>query len=221
MESEVDFHFDIMCPYAFQTSKWMRSVRDSANVEVNWKFFSLEEVNREPHQLHPWEREWSYGWSMMRVGAMLRRIDPALNDAWYLAAGAALHEQGLKPHRIEVARSLVEQLGQDGSLVDEAIADPTTGDEVMAEHRRVVDAGGFGVPTLFFGESCLFGPVVMNPPEGADAVRLWELVCGWLEFPHLYEIQRPKSPADISLVAETFQPHLEARDLVSIQNETP
>ena len=31
--SAVDFHFDIMCPYAYQTSLWMREVRDTAGVD--------------------------------------------------------------------------------------------------------------------------------------------------------------------------------------------
>ena len=26
--STVDFHFDVLCPYAYQTSKWIRAVRD-------------------------------------------------------------------------------------------------------------------------------------------------------------------------------------------------
>ncbi len=30
----VDFHFDIMCPYAYQTSLWMREVRDPTGLEV-------------------------------------------------------------------------------------------------------------------------------------------------------------------------------------------
>ena len=56
----VDFHFDVMCPYAYQTSLWMREVRDLTGLEVNWRFFSLEEVNRQDGKKHPWEREWSY-----------------------------------------------------------------------------------------------------------------------------------------------------------------
>ncbi len=45
--TSVDFHFDIMCPYAFQTSLWMRDVRDQLDLDVRWRFFSLEEINRE------------------------------------------------------------------------------------------------------------------------------------------------------------------------------
>ncbi len=107
----VDFHFDIMCPYAYQTSLWIRNVREETGLDIRWRFFSLEEINRQEGKKHPWEREWSYGWSMMRVGALLRRQDMSLLDRWYATAGRALHEEGRKPHRADVAEEL---LGRDG-----------------------------------------------------------------------------------------------------------
>jgi 2-hydroxychromene-2-carboxylate isomerase len=220
--TSVDFHFDIMCPWAFQASVWMRDVRDRLGLEVGWRFFSLEEVNRAEGKKHPWQREWSYGWSMMRIGALLRRIDPGLLDRWYLAAGTALHVEGNKPHRREVAEALIGQLGLDPALVGQALADPGTHDEVRADHDRVTGLGGWGVPTLVFGgRQALFGPVLIEPPTGEAAIRLWELLTGWLEFPHLYEVQRPKRQADLAAIAATFQPYLEARDWVTIQKETP
>ena len=88
--TRVDFHFDVICPWAYQTSLWMRDVRDRQGLEVDWRFFSLEEINLIEGKKHPWERDWSYGWSMMRVGALLKREDPALGDAWYLRAGTCL-----------------------------------------------------------------------------------------------------------------------------------
>jgi 2-hydroxychromene-2-carboxylate isomerase len=212
----VDFHFDVMCPWAYQTSKWIRDVRSATGLEISWRFFSLEEVNRKEGKKHPWEREWSYGWSMMRIGALLRRDSMEALDAWYERAGRALHEDGLKPHEPAVARHLLEELGFDPGLVDRAIADPTTHDEVKAEHDRVVGAGGYGVPTLFFGDHCLFGPVLIHPPTGDAAVRLWDAVATWAEFPFVYELQRPKTRDDESAIAETFRPYLEARDWISI-----
>jgi len=220
--TSVDFHFDIMCPYAYQTSLWIRNVRDETGLDIRWKFFSLEEVNREEGRKHPWERAWSYGWSMMRIGALLRRRDMDLLDRWYAEAGRALHVDGRKPHRPEVAEEILAAMGLDPGLVAEAIDDPTTGDEVLAEHERVVDKGGFGVPTLFFeDDQALFGPVLVDPPAGDAAVRLWDLTVGWLEFPHVYEVQRPKGPADIDAIATAFSPYLEARDWFSVQNPTP
>ena len=106
----VDFHFDIMCPWAYQASLWIRDVREQLGLDVRWRFFSLEEINRAEGKKHPWERDWSYGWSMMRIGALLRRADPDLLDRWYLAAATALHVEGRKPHRREVAEELLRQL---------------------------------------------------------------------------------------------------------------
>ena len=220
--ASVDFHFDLMCPWAYQASIWMRSVRSEIGTNVGWRFFSLEEINRAEGKKHPWEREWSYGWSMMRIGALLRRIDPQLLDRWYWTAGTALHVQGRKPHRREVAEELLEQMELDPALVGQAIEDPSTSDEVRADHDRVTGLGGWGVPTLVFdGDKALFGPVLIEPPTGAAAVRLWQLMTGWLEFPHLYEMQRPKRDADLQQVAATFRPYLEARDWITIQKETP
>ena len=225
--TRVDFHFDVICPWAYQTSHWMREVRDRLGLEVDWRFFSLEEVNRLEGKKHPWERDWSYGWSMMRVGALLKREDPALNDAWYLKAGTALHVEGRKPHEPAVARALLAEMDLDPGIVDEALADPTTHDAVRADHERVIGLGGWGVPTLVFpgaddDESLkLFGPVLIDPPTGEAADRLWALVVSWLEFPQLYELQRPKMPSDLAAIGKVFQPYIEARDWNAVANPTP
>ena len=65
----VEFYFDTMCPFAYHTSRWIREVRALGLVEVSWRFFSLEEVNRKPDQQHAWERETTYGWGPLRVAA--------------------------------------------------------------------------------------------------------------------------------------------------------
>tara|TARA_B100001996_G_scaffold339106_1_gene291910 strand:- start:311 stop:1015 length:705 start_codon:yes stop_codon:yes gene_type:complete len=214
--TEVDFHFDVMCPWAYQTSKWIRNVRAQNGLTINWKFFSLEEVNLREGKKHPWERDWSYGWSMMRIGAILRRQSMDNLDKWYERSGRALHEEGKRPHDPDVARHLLEEIGMDPNIVDESLLDESTHEEIKVDHQRVIDAGGYGVPTLFFGDHPLYGPVLIDPPEGERAIRLWDTVVSWLEFPDLYEMQKLKSLQDQGRIAETFRPYLEARDWVSI-----
>ncbi len=214
--TEVDFHFDVMCPWAYQTSKWIRNVRTQNGLIINWKFFSLEEVNLREGKKHPWERDWSYGWSMMRIGAILRRQSMDNLDKWYERSGRALHEEGKQPHDPDVARHLLEEIGMDPNIVDESLLDESTHEEIKDDHQRVIDAGGYGVPTLFFGDHPLYGPVLIDPPEGEKAMRLWDTVVSWLEFPDLYEMQKLKSVQDQGRIADTFRPYLEARDWVSI-----
>jgi hypothetical protein len=46
-------------------------------------------------------------------------------------------------------------------------------------------------------------------------------VCGWLEFPAVYELQRPKRATDLASIATAFAPYLAARDWQSVQRSTP
>ena len=209
----IGFHFDVMCPWAYQTSVWIRDVRRQTGLMIDWRFFSLEEINRTEGKKHPWERDWSYGWGMMRVAALLRRTSMDDCDRFYEAAGRALHVEGRKPHRREVAAELLGELGLDPAVVEAAMADRSTHDDVKADHDAVVAHGGFGVPTLVFDDgSHLYGPVITPAPLGDDAVALWDLVRATARFPHLYELKRPKSQADLEHIAQQFSPYLNARD---------
>jgi 2-hydroxychromene-2-carboxylate isomerase len=219
----VEFFFDPMCPWAYQTSVWIRDVRASTGLEITWRFFSLEEINRPEGKKHPWERSWAYGFSQMRVGALLRRRGQAELDDWYAAVGHAFHIEGRKTHEPDVHRALLAEIGFGAQVLDEALGDPTTADEVRADHDWVVaDKGAFGVPTLVFTDGqALFGPVVAPALLGDDALRLWDLTLGWRDFPHVYEIKRPKSRDDQRHIAAVFQPYLGARAWPTIARPAP
>ena len=76
--------------------------------------------------------------------------------------------------------------------------------------------------TLVFSENeWIFGPVLINPPTGEKADKLWHLITGWLEFPNLYEMQRPKMPSDLEMISDTFNPYVKARDWETRANPTP
>jgi len=105
----IEFFFDYMCPWAYRTSVWIREVREQVGFAIDWRFFSLEEVNREEGKKHPWERDFAYGWTPMRVAAWLRRRDMDWCDRWYLACGRALHDEGRRPYDREVALRLLEE----------------------------------------------------------------------------------------------------------------
>jgi 2-hydroxychromene-2-carboxylate isomerase len=215
--TRVDFHFDILCPFSYMASKWIREVRAANGLEVTWRFFSLEEVNLEEGKRHPWERRWSYGWSMLRIAALLRRRSNELVDAWYLAAGRLLHEYGEKPHDPAVAAELLRQLDLDPGLVEASMEDPALDDEIRADHERVLALGGFGVPTLVFEDGqAFYGPVLIDPPTGKEALRLFELVTIAHEFPNFFELQRPKGPAQQAEIKRALEPYLAGRDWRSI-----
>ena len=219
----IDFYFDPMCPWAYQTSLWIREVRRINDLDISWKFFSLEEINRVEGKKHPWERELSYGWTPMRVGAWLRRINMSMCDDWYGAIGHALHFEGRRPYERDVAIELLGKIDAPSAAWDNALADPTTHDEVRADHDRAVgEYAGFGVPILVLPSNrAIFGPVVVPAPMGDEALKLWDLTSSYSSFPGLFEFKTPKTKSDIERIAEVFTPYLTARQWKSVQKSTP
>nr|MBA2530347.1 DsbA family protein [Euzebyales bacterium] len=45
MADAVRFYFDPICPWCYQTSRWIRRVEELGEVTVSWGLFSLELVN--------------------------------------------------------------------------------------------------------------------------------------------------------------------------------
>jgi hypothetical protein len=47
LTERVRFHFDPICPFAYQTSRWARRLEELGEIELDWGVFSLEIVNRD------------------------------------------------------------------------------------------------------------------------------------------------------------------------------
>jgi 2-hydroxychromene-2-carboxylate isomerase len=219
----VAFYFDPICPWAYQTSLWIREIRERTGVAVEWRFFSLEEINRPDGKRHPWERPIAYGWTPMRVGAWLRRLDPELHDQWYQVCGRALHEDGRRPYEPAVAAELLASIGAPDGTWEAALADPTTHDDVRADHEGAVATwGGFGVPMIVFPWGrAVFGPCVAPAPTGDEAVALWGLTVAWARMPYAFELKQPKTPDHLRAIGELFAPYLTSRQWQTIQRPAP
>jgi 2-hydroxychromene-2-carboxylate isomerase len=225
VSEQISFSFDPMCPWAYQTSLWIRNVRELVDVDITWGFFSLEEVNRVEGKRHPWERPWSFGFGQMRVGALIRReLGNDALDRWYATVGRAFFFDGVKTHTPEQHAEVIAAAGFDPAFVERAIADESTLTEVRDEHLDLVERyGAHGVPTIVFAATdyAVFGPVVSPAPEGDEAVALWELVKGMQRFPHLYEVRHPKTTDDLLHIGEQFRTYLTTRDWHTVENPAP
>jgi 2-hydroxychromene-2-carboxylate isomerase len=224
MAESLEFYFDPMCPYAYQTSVWIRDVRAQIGLDITWRFFSLEEVNRVEGKRHPWERPWSFGWGQMRVGSLIRReLGNDELDRWYALVGTSFFDEGIKMHVPEIHAEIIGQHDFDPTLVERAIADPDTIDDVRADHdRAAAEYGAHGVPTIILESGyATYGPVVVPAPTGNDAVALWDLVHSMARFPHLYELRHPKTHDDLVHIARSFETYLTTRDWNTVENPAP
>ncbi|MDA8197127.1 MAG: DsbA family protein [Actinomycetota bacterium] len=218
--SKVEFFYDPMCPFAFETSLWIKEARDHFGFEVDFRFFSLEEINLEEGKKHPYERDWSYGFSLLKCAALLKESDVKAAEDFYGYVGERIHHRGQKIHTIEDAREALSFIGKDPSIADETVGNDRAAKLVMADHNFVVERfGGFGVPTIVFdGTRAIFGPVVMPAPSGSEALALFELALSMSYFDTLLEIKRPQNLDQRRRTAELLDPYLKGRVWRSVQN---
>jgi hypothetical protein len=113
-------------------------------------------------------------------------------DALYQAFGTARHE-----HKKELdeatTRACIEQAGFPPSWLDEAMADPSTEEEYLAEHRAIAARGCFGVASLVIdGSEPVFGPVIVPVPTGEEAGELWDHVKAMSTKGYFFELKRTR-----------------------------
>ena len=201
-----------MCPWAYQTSVWIRRVREEVDLDIDWRFFSLEEVNRPEGKRHPWERPLAYGWTPMRVAALLRRTDMDACDRWYEACGKALHEDGRRFYDAAVAHELLESIGARPEMWEAALGRPDHARRRARRprarrvplRRRSACRSSSSTPTVRCSDqsSC-------PAPSGDDALALWDLTVAYAKVPGLFELKTPKTAGDLRTIATAFAPYLD------------
>ncbi len=191
----INFHFDPLCPLAWRTALWVREVRHTRPVNIAWRLFSLEVVNRKEGVEPDYEN--GYGWAALRTLALARREKG--NEAiekLYIALGNAQH--GRKESIRE--RAVVEQCAQEAGLGSEfvarALADKSTIDDVLNDHQEAVQRyHAFGVPTIAIEGSNVgyYGPIIRTVPTGEEATELWDYTAWALRNPNIFELKRDRA----------------------------
>jgi 2-hydroxychromene-2-carboxylate isomerase len=125
-----------------------------------------------------------------------RRHGEEAVDRLYAALARARFERDEELGDPAVCEAALEEAGLDRGLRAAALADPTTREEVEAEHGAIVASrGAFGVPTLVLDDGQgpeLFGPVIDPVPEGEAAGQLWDRVAWLMRQPGFFEVKRSR-----------------------------
>jgi len=193
--TDLTLHVDPACPWAWLTSRWLSEVEKVRPVRVTTRLFILAEINRdrEPDERHARSHQASETAMRLMVAARRAGGDAALAQV-YTELGEALHERGEPLDDPAVLRQALAAAGLDPGLMEAAAADPSTREELLAEHRAVAARGAFGVPTLVVGDALpMFGPCVDARITGEAAGELWDRVSWLLTADHFYELKRERT----------------------------
>lgn len=192
---DLNFHVDPLCPLAWRTALWAREVRHVRPVNIHWRLFSLEVVNRkegvEPDYVN------GFGWVALRSLALARkqRGDEGF-EKLYIALGNAQHGRKESIRERTVVEACAKEAGFDENFVAEALADESTAQDVLADHEEAVQRyHAFGVPTLALPDSNVgfYGPIIHTVPTDEEAADLWDYTLWALKQPNLFELKRDRA----------------------------
>ncbi len=196
---DLHFYFDPVCPFAWLTSKWVRTVAAQRDYRVQWRFISLRILNAHVDYAAQFPPEYEAGHTaglrLLRVAARTRAEhgDDAVATL-YEALGARLFDTVGQQHPAAVLDDALRESALPAELG--AALDDTAFDEVItAETEQALALTGrdVGTPILHFGPpegSAFFGPVISRLPAPEDAAALWDHVVGLAQFAGFAELKR-------------------------------
>ena len=202
--TSINFHFDPSCPLAWRTALWIREVRKVRPVDVTWRLFSLEVVNRKEGTEPDYQNGGS--WAALRTLALARRQGG--NEAvekLYLTLGAAQHGRKESIKQLDVLQDAAKKAGLDPAIVDAALADESTIHDVLFDHEEAVQRyRAFGVPTIAIEgvDVGFYGPIIQFVPRGEEAGEMWDHMAWALRQPNLFELKRDRGAVKWEPIAE-------------------
>ncbi|MGW4059798.1 mycothiol-dependent nitroreductase Rv2466c family protein [Amycolatopsis sp. NPDC004747] len=206
MNSDINFYFDPICPFAWMTSKWIRLVQAQRNYTVDWRFISLRLINAhldyDTHFPPEYPAQHTAGLRLLRVASAVREqhgreaIGPL-----YAAFGTRIFEAGSDEGKTpgwqgtpDLAADALAEAGLPTSLTD-ALDDTSRDTEIQAESDEALSLTGrdVGTPIIHFEPPhgvAFFGPVISRLPDEEQAGQLWDHVVGLARFPGFAELKR-------------------------------
>jgi len=203
MTADVDFFWDPVCPWAWITSRWVSSVAEQRDLEVDWRFIALRIVNEDKDydkEFRPGHEEvHNLGLGLLRVAAAVRSAHgPAPIGDLYTAFGRRIHAEGDGPSLGEaeglgaVLRSLDLPAELAAAAEDTAWDDTVRTDTAEALER----AGSFlGTPIVTFAPPdgpSFFGPVISRVPPAEEGLELWDAIEKVARFTGFAELKRTR-----------------------------
>lgn len=199
MTRSVTMWFDVSCPFAWMTSRWLKEVEKVRHVEVTFQPMSLSILN-DGRDLDPdYAKAMEANWGPARVFAKVAGNNPDKVDELYTVMGTAVHTNG-DGHKLgygaynEIIKNALAEVGLPAEYAD--VADDPAADEALHKyHDEAIKLVGdeVGTPVIKLGETAFFGPVITRKPEGEDAGEIFDAAVRLAQFPYFFELKRSRT----------------------------
>lgn len=193
-------YFDYACPWAWGSQVWLDQVRDvlGDDLQINWRYFPLEQVNAKDPEFRLWEQPNDGSSSSLRSfqGAhAAAEQGPEAFRRFHAALYRKRHVEGRNLGKQDVLEAAAIEAGLDLEQFRRDLASDEVFRIIEQDYTTGRALGVFGTPTIMFenGEGAYLQVNFRELPE--DPVAFWqEFVQTVRDRPEVREIKRPRPP---------------------------
>jgi 2-hydroxychromene-2-carboxylate isomerase len=193
---KVTLWLDPVCPFSWNTARWLRTVAERTGLAIDWQLMSLAVLN-EGRELPPAQQ------TRMRdskqIGRLMAAVAREHSVAGWTAAYFAFGERYFdlsEPVDANLVAQVLMAAGARGATAA-AVSDESLDESIRQQHQAGQDALGEtgGSPILRIGERTFFGPVLTAVPAAEDASALFDAIETLANTPQFAQLQRPRTTA--------------------------
>ncbi len=191
----VTLWLDPVCPFSWNTARWLRAVAEKTGIAVDWQLMSLAVLNEGRELPAPQQARMRDSQQVGRLMAAIARENGAA--AGWTAAYFAFGERycdGSEPLDDSLVAHVLAAAGARDTTA--AVTSDASLDEVVRRgHQAAQDALGEtgGSPILRIDGHAFFGPVLTALPDAADSIAVFDAVATLGAVPQFAQLQRPRA----------------------------
>lgn len=189
---QVSFYFDPICPWCWETARWLIEARSHRPIEIDWRPFSLDVKNEGASPSERGKRIRLEGRRALRVAEYVRvESGPSAVEKLYVEMARRWHHEGERAFDLA---SIVEAVGLEALPIGTADDSDWDGpvEAAMAEAMSVVGED-VGVPIVVFEGTDpvgFHGPIMAPAPRGEEAADLFDHLIALARLPGFFELKR-------------------------------
>ncbi|WP_100470976.1 mycothiol-dependent nitroreductase Rv2466c family protein [Mycobacteroides abscessus] len=183
---------DPVCPFSWNTARWLAGVAEEARLDVEWHLMSLAELNEGREQMPAMQLLMN---NSRRVGRLMAAIHAELGTPGLVKAYFAFGEQYFD-HGAAVDEDLIAHVIRAAgacpiaaSLLPECDLDFVVRQSHQESQHALGEPGGS--PMLTIDGHTFFGPVLAAVPKRDSARTLFDAVAALAATPQFSQLQRP------------------------------
>jgi 2-hydroxychromene-2-carboxylate isomerase len=194
--STVTLWLDPVCPFSWNTARWLTAAADKAGFDIEWRLMNLATLN-EGRELPPPQQARMH--DSRKVGRLMVALRGELGaDAMakaYFAFGHRYFDQSAAVDD-ELVGPVIAAAGA-GHVTAAALSDASLDAAVKESHRASQAALGetAGSPLITIDGHTMFGPVFTSVPAPDATLAVLDAVATLVRTPQFSQLERPRNHA--------------------------